>query len=231
MRPQVWRELFTRAAAAAEVARVNKSRHIVSGIWLRYFFEDHQSRAKLGRSVRDQEILCQPRLPPQNMIFRALASFQFDFVLGGRGLAAELRAFDLVPLRRASPVTVHFFFRSLPRVEQIFARRDVFEFELAVDADRRLGIAKDVVRHRDLGRDQMNAQPRGQFGTLFGRNDAAVQTCRAFGDDHFHARQLFAGFYGDAIARSVDRLFRLARGRSRNGADIPAFVGQIGYDP
>src|SRR5262245_26238466 len=70
----------------------------------------------------------------------------------------------------------------------------------------------------------MNAQPRGQFGTLFRRNDATVQTCRAFGDDHFYARQLFACFYGDAIARSVDLLFRRARSRLRNGADVPAFA-------
>src|SRR5262245_23364934 len=43
MQQQVWRELFTRAASAAVVARVNNSRHIVSGIWLRYFFKDHYS--------------------------------------------------------------------------------------------------------------------------------------------------------------------------------------------
>src|SRR5262245_27714585 len=68
----------------------------------------------------------------------------------------------------------------------------------------------------------MNAQPRGQFGTLFRRNDATVRTCRAFGDDHFYARQLFACFYGDAMARSVDLLFRRARSRLRNGAYVPA---------
>jgi len=43
MQQQVWRELFTRAASAAVAARVNNSRHIVSGIWLRYFFKDHNS--------------------------------------------------------------------------------------------------------------------------------------------------------------------------------------------
>jgi len=51
MQQQVWRELFTRAASAAAAARVNNSRHIVSGTWLRYFFKDHKSRAKLTRSL------------------------------------------------------------------------------------------------------------------------------------------------------------------------------------
>jgi len=43
MQQQVWRELFTPAASAAAAARINNSRHIVSGIWLRYFFKDHKS--------------------------------------------------------------------------------------------------------------------------------------------------------------------------------------------
>ena len=34
----VWRELFTRAVLA-EAARVNNSRHKVSGAWAHYFFE------------------------------------------------------------------------------------------------------------------------------------------------------------------------------------------------
>jgi len=45
MQQQVWRELFTRAASAAAAARVNNSRHIVSGIWLRYFFKDDKPTA------------------------------------------------------------------------------------------------------------------------------------------------------------------------------------------
>src|SRR5262245_48349040 len=52
MQQQVWRELFTRAASAAVAARVNNSRHIVSGIWLRYFFKDHKRRARLTGSLR-----------------------------------------------------------------------------------------------------------------------------------------------------------------------------------
>src|SRR5215475_5488453 len=77
----------------------------------------------------------------------------------------------------------------------------------------------------------MSAQPRGQFGSLIRWNGSPVQTCRAFGYGNFNSRQLFASFYGDAAAGGVDRFFRPAGSRLRDGADVPAVVGQIGLDP
>jgi hypothetical protein len=48
----VWRELFTRAVlgpSSAEAARVNNSRHNVTGAWSRYFFKNHNPTAKIKR--------------------------------------------------------------------------------------------------------------------------------------------------------------------------------------
>src|SRR5262245_8196515 len=99
------------------------------------------------------------RLPTPNMIFHALASLQFDFILRGCRLAAELRAFGRVPCERARLIIIRVFFRSLPRVEQIFARRYVFELERAVAPDWRFGVAEQVVGGGRLSRDQVDAKP------------------------------------------------------------------------
>ena len=71
MQQQVWRELFTRAASAAAAARVNNSRHIVSGIWLRYFFKDHKRRPKVKPSLRRRCHLVARTIPPVTTTFNS----------------------------------------------------------------------------------------------------------------------------------------------------------------
>src|SRR5262245_5707370 len=169
-----------------------------------------------------------PRLPPQNMIFHALASLQFDFILRGCGITAELSAFDRVPRELAILVIVRVFFRSLPRVEQIFARREVFELERAVALDRRFCVAEQVIDGGSLSRDQVDAKPFRQLRAFTRRDDTAAQACRALGDYQFNSRNLLALLERDAGASNVNWIRR--RGL-RDRAEVPVFTRQIGADP
>src|SRR5215471_3485239 len=101
--------------------------------WLRYAPPPANFRSASGAKTCVETLAVQfaLRLPTQNMFFHALAGPQFDFVLRGRGFAAELRAFNRVPGKRASLVIVSFLFHGLSRMQQILARREVFELERA----------------------------------------------------------------------------------------------------
>src|SRR5262249_41510627 len=142
--------------------------------------------------------------------------------------ASKFRAFDRVPGKRARLVVVHFFFLSLPRMQQILARRYVFELERTVAADRRFGVAEQVIGRGGLGRDQGSAKPLRQLRALTIWNDTATQACRALGDYHFDSRNFFARLEREAGARNVNRLWY--RGL-RDRADMPIFIGQIRFDP
>src|SRR5262245_61074706 len=161
------------------------------------------------------------------MIFDALANFQFDFILRGGGFTADLRAVDRVPGDGAGLVIVRFFFRGLPRMQHIFARRDVFELERAVASYHRFGVTNQVIGGGRLGRDQVDAKALRKEPAFTGWNDLPAQACRALGDYHFDSRNFFALLERDAGARNVDGLRR--RGL-RNRADVPAFIGQVSVD-
>jgi len=64
----------------------------------------------------------------------ALARFQFDLVLRGFVFSAQFSAFDGIPLDRANLFIAWFFLCDLPPVQQIFARRNIFEFKRAIGA-------------------------------------------------------------------------------------------------
>src|SRR5262249_42095408 len=114
------------------------------------------------------------------------------------------------------------------RLEQIFARRDVFELERAVALDWGFGVAEQVIGGGSLSRDQVDAKPFRQLRAFTGRDDTAAQACRALGGYQFNSRKLLALLERDAGASKLNWFRR--RGL-RDRADVPVFIRQIGADP
>src|SRR5262245_49009345 len=90
-----------------------------------------------------------------NLSRYALAGFQFDLDFQGFRLSSQLRPLNGVPGDWRRRKINRFGARRGARNQPVFARRDVVQRERAVGSDNRLGVAKNVVRRRNLSRDQM----------------------------------------------------------------------------